>query len=136
MMNMSFSSWTFWVLFAALFMVHAGLQKWKNKATSTLHVRARKLLLLSFSLGFYLLAAGKLLAVMAASIVLNHLLVRALHRSQGTRRTIVFFVALALNIGALAAFKYAFFIADLLPTNAAGTWGGWRLDQWMLPLGI
>lgn len=136
MMNMSFSSWTFWVLFAALFMVHAGLQKWKNKATSTLHVRARKLLLLSFSLGFYLLAAGKLLAVMAASIVLNHLLVHALHRSQGIRRSIVFFVALALNIGALAAFKYAFFIADLLPTNAAGTWGGWRLDQWMLPLGI
>ncbi len=136
MMNMSFSSWTFWVLFAALFMVHAGLQKWKNRATSTLHVRARKLLLLSFSLGFYLLAAGKLLAVMATSIVLNHLLVHALHRNHGTRRSIVFFVALALNIGALAAFKYAFFIADLLPTLAAGTWGGWRLDQWMLPLGI
>ena len=136
MMNMSFSSWTFWVLFAALFMVHAGLQKWQDKATSTLHVRARKLLLLSFSLGFYLLAAGKLVAVMATSIVLNHLFVHALHRSQGTRRSFVFFVALALNIGALAAFKYAFFIADLFPTLAEGTWGVWRLDQWMLPLGI
>ena len=151
-MTFSFTSWEFWVLFAtALAAVQGGRAWWARRtaqagagiegtdgaglavAAGTVGPWVRPALLLTFSVAFYALAAGKLLAIMAAAILLNHAAAHAVHRSEGLPRRILLAVAVAFNVGLLATFKYAYFIADFVPTWRPA---GWRLEQWMLPLGI
>lgn len=151
-MTFSFTSWEFWVLFAtALAAVQGGRAWWAQRtatagagiegtdgaglavAAGTVGPWVRPALLLTFSVAFYALAAGKLLAIMAAAILLNHAAAHAVHRSEGLPRRLLLAVAVAFNVGLLATFKYAYFIADFVPTWRPA---GWRLEQWMLPLGI
>ena len=130
---MTFTSIEFWALFAASFLLleaaHFWLQSKAFRAT-------RKWTFLAFSLTFYGLASGKLLGVMLLSIVVNHMLIRwlALRSSKA-----VVFLGVAFNVCLLGVFKYAYFIAGLFPEmmpQDGFQWGGFRLEQWMLPLGI
>ena len=133
--DMTFTSWGFWAAFAAVFLVVSGWRAWLPTAWHRPWVR--QAMLLTFSLGFYTLVGGKLVAVLLLSIALNHLLTRAIHASSGPSRTGVTAVAIAFNLGLLGVFKYAYFVANLWPGPALPTLlNTWRLDQWMLPIGI
>ena len=133
--DMTFTSWGFWAAFAAVFLVVSGWRAWLPNAWHRPWVR--QAMLLTFSLGFYTLVGGKLVAVLLLSIALNHLLAQAIHASSGSSRTGITTVAIAFNLGLLAVFKYAYFVADWWPGQALPTLlNTWRLDQWMLPIGI
>ena len=133
--DMTFTSWGFWAAFAAVFLVVSGWRAWLPTAWHRPWVR--QAMLLTFSLGFYTLVGGKLVAVLLLSISLNHLLAQAIHASSGSSRTGITTVAVAFNLGLLGVFKYAYFVADLWPGPALPTLlNTWRLDQWMLPVGI
>ena len=133
--DMTFTSWGFWAAFAAVFLVVSGWRAWLPTAWHRPWVR--QAMLLTFSLGFYTLVGGKLVAVLLLSISLNHLLAQAIHASSGSTRTGITTVAVAFNLGLLGVFKYAYFVADLWPGPALPTLlKTWRLDQWMLPVGI
>ena len=133
--DMTFTSWGFWAAFAAVFLVVSGWRAWLPTAWHRPWVR--QAMLLTFSLGFYTLVGGKLVAVLLLSIAINHLLAQAIHASSGSSRTGITTVAIAFNLGLLAVFKYAYFVADWWPGQALPTLlNTWRLDQWMLPIGI
>ena len=133
--DMTFTSWGFWAAFAAVFLVVSGWRAWLPTAWHRPWVR--QAMLLTFSLGFYTLVGGKLVAVLLLSIALNHLLAQAIHASSGFSRTGITTVAVAFNLGLLGVFKYAYFVADWWPGQALPTLlNTWRLDQWMLPIGI
>ena len=133
--DMTFTSWGFWAAFAAVFLVVSGWRAWLPTAWHRPWVR--QAMLLTFSLGFYTLVGGKLVAVLLLSISLNHLLAQAIHASSGSSRTGITTVAVAFNLGLLGVFKYAYFVADWWPGQALPTLlNTWRLDQWMLPIGI
>ena len=133
--DMTFTSWGFWAAFAAVFLVVSGWRAWLPTAWHRPWVR--QAMLLTFSLGFYTLVGGKLVAVLLLSIALNHLLAQAIHASSGSSRTGITTVTIAFNLGLLGVFKYAYFVADWWPGQALPTLlNTWRLDQWMLPIGI
>ena len=130
---MAFTSLGFWALFAATFLAI----EWAKKAADEARFLVwRKWLYLLFSLAFYGLASGKLLLVMLASIGTNHALARWMHRSR-SRLAVV--LAVTFNLVLLGTFKYAYFVAGLFPEAMPAQgfqWGEFRLEQWMLPLGI
>jgi alginate O-acetyltransferase complex protein AlgI len=75
--------------------------------------RARNLWLLGASLVFYGWGEPKFLFVMLASIVSNFLLALWIERSRNTRQArIALTLAVVINIGLLATFKYANFFVD------------------------
>ena len=134
-MSMSFTSWEFWLLFACAFMASTWLNGSGAKFTKAHAVRIRSGLLLAFSVGFYLLAAAPCAGILATSVLLNHGLGKLIHKLQGPARTWTTALGVTLNVLGLAAFKYAFFIDDTFGLELLTT-GTFRLDAWMLPLGI
>src|SRR6266567_2038949 len=92
--------------------------------------RARNLWLLGASLVFYGWGEPKFLFVMLASIVSNFLLALWIERSRNTRQArIALTLAVVVNIGLLATFKYANFFVDGLNTAA----GVLSLRQLLIP---
>ena len=74
--------------------------------------RAHNLAILVFSLVFYYWTSGWLTLLLAASIVGNWLIGRAIHaRSQGRLKQRLMMAGVVANLLALAYFKYAYFIA-------------------------
>ena len=134
-MTMSFTSWEFWLLFACAFMASTWLNGSGAKLSKAHAVRLRSGLLLAFSVGFYLLAAAPCAGILATSVLLNHGLGKLIHKLQGPARTWTTALGVAFNVLGLAAFKYAFFIDDTFGLGLLAS-GTFRLDAWMLPLGI
>lgn len=134
-MTMSFTSWGFWMLFACAFMAAT----WLNGASSSFSqngaARLRSALLLTFSIGFYLMAAAPCAVILATSVLLNHALGQLIHRQGGPLRAWTTALGVGFNILGLAAFKYAFFIDDTFELGLLAS-RTFRLDTWMLPLGI
>jgi alginate O-acetyltransferase complex protein AlgI len=133
-MNMSFTSFEFWVFFAAVFTAMHALMPWLSQKTSasvTRNLRQGALLLLSVA--FYVMAAGHLVILILASIAANHAMAHVISRAHEFWRTVSTSVAVTMNVAMLAAFKYAYFVAELIPH---GPWSSLRLEHWMLPLGI
>lgn len=131
----TFTSLGFWAAFAAVFLLVAGVQaRWAN---STAKPALRKALLLAFSLGFYVWVAQHLVWVLVVSVLLNHVAAQAIHRMSGRMRSLCTAVGVALNVAMLATFKYAYFIAEWIsPSTLTLDASAWRLEGWMLPLGI
>ena len=134
-MTMSFTSWEFWLLFACAFMASTWLNGTDSKLSEARAVRLRSALLLAFSAGFYLLAAAPCAVILASSVLLNHGLGKLIHKLRGPARAWTTALGVAFNVLGLAAFKYAFFIDDTFDLGLL-TSGTFRLDAWMLPLGI
>ena len=131
----TFTGWAFWAAFASVLLMLSG---WKRVMPERWHLpELRQLLLLAFSLGFYALVGGQLVGLLAASILVNHFLTRAMWSQQGPLRHLLLGAGIAFHLGVLGVFKYAYFVADLFPGSPLqGTLQAWRLDQWMLPVGI
>ena len=134
-MTMSFTSCEFWLLFACAFMASTWLNGTDSKLSEARAVRLRSALLLAFSAGFYLLAAAPCAVILASSVLLNHGLGKLIHKLLGPARAWTTALGVAFNVLGLAAFKYAFFIDDTFDLGLL-TSGTFRLDAWMLPLGI
>lgn len=133
-MTMSFTSLEFWMFFAVVFTAMHALMSWRSKkasASTTRNLRQGALLL--FSVAFYVMAAGHLVILILASIAANHAMAHVISRGHGFWRIVSTSFAVTLNVALLGAFKYAYFVAELLPH---GPWGSLRLEHWMLPLGI
>jgi alginate O-acetyltransferase complex protein AlgI len=111
---------------AAYFLVPARLKNW---------------VLLAASLGFYIWGAGTLVFLLVASILANYvagLLVAGALGRGNTRQARVFVVlAIALDVGLLAYFKYANFLVDQVNgiTTRLGL-GNVALAKVLLPIGI
>ncbi len=135
MSQITFTTWEFWAAFAGVFLTVAGVRQ--ILPSSAQDPNLRKGMLLVFSLGLYAIAARHLTWILVASVAVNHVLAMAIHRQSGVMRTSLTALAIVLNVAGLATFKYAYFVADLFPgISARLAWGAWRLDEWMLPLGI
>jgi alginate O-acetyltransferase complex protein AlgI len=95
-------------------------------------------LLLAASLLFYAWGERKWVAVLLASIAVNYLVGRALDGAAGLRRRrLMIGLAVAVNLGLLAVFKYAdFFVDNLNPLLAACRLGPLPRPGVHLPLGI
>lgn len=131
----TFTSLGFWAAFAAVFLLVAGAQAFWPQSTAK--PALRKFLLLAFSLGFYVWVAQHLVGVLVVSVLLNHGAAQAIHRASGRRRSLCTAVGVALNVAMLATFKYAYFIAEWIPSSTLNLdASAWRLEGWMLPLGI
>ena len=97
----------------------------------------RKVLLLAFSLGFYVWVAGKLVVILLFSVWINHGLTRVLISTTGRLRQLLVTLAVGFNVGLLGLFKYAYFVSDWWPNSTIEfALQSWRLDQWMLPIGL
>ena len=131
----TFTSWAFWAAFASVLLMLSG---WKRLMPERWHrPELRQGLLLAFSLGFYALVGGQLVGLLVGSILVNHLLTQAMWSQRGTLRHLLLGAGIAFHLGVLGVFKYAYFVADLFPGSPLqGTLHAWRLDQWMLPVGI
>ena len=80
----TFTGWAFWAAFASVLLMLSG---WKRVMPERWHLpELRQLLLLAFSLGFYALVGGQLVGLLAASILVNHFLTRAMWSQQGPLR--------------------------------------------------
>jgi alginate O-acetyltransferase complex protein AlgI len=103
-----------------------------------LPLRLRNGLLLGCSLIFYAWGEHQYLAVLLASIAVNYPFGRLLDRVQGARgRRLAVALAVAVNLGLLAAFKYAdFLVANLNVLLAACDIAALPLPGLHLPLGI
>lgn len=135
MTDVTFTAWPFWVAFACAFMVMsiAGQLLKAQRRTPAL----RKILLLAFSMGFYGWVAGKLVVILVLSVLVNHGLTRWLAATTGRLRQILVTTAVVFNVGLLALFKYAYFVADWWPNSTLEyALQSWRLDLWMLPIGL
>jgi alginate O-acetyltransferase complex protein AlgI len=101
-------------------------------------LKLRNLLLLVFSVIFYAWGEAVFVFLMLGSTLLNYFLGRWVDReTDETRRKWVVGVAVALNIGTLAFFKYANFVVGNLNLVLGGLhWGAVPMDPVRLPIGI
>ena len=135
MSQITFTTLNFWTAFAALFMVMALVQQFGR--TWVRHSAVRKSLLLLFSLALYFWIAQQLIWVLMISIVVNYAVAIGIHKAIGLWRKLLTGLGLTFNILLLGFFKYAYFIADLIPHRIIPNEGvGWEIETWMLPLGI
>ena len=134
-MTMSFTSWEFWLLFACAFMAST----WLNGTRLEIHKNAcgpaAKRLAAGVQRRILPLAAAPCAGILASSVLLNHGLGKLIHKLLGPARTWTTALGVAFNVLGLAAFKYAFFIDDTFGLGLLAS-GTFRLDAWMLPLGI
>ena len=125
-MQFTFTGWAFWAAFAAVLLVLSG---WKRVTPKRWHrAEVRQGLLLAFSLGFYALVGRQLVGLLVGSILVNHLLTRAMWSQEGMLRRVLLGTGIAFHLGVLGVFKYAYFVADLFPgsplqgTCTRGVW--------------
>jgi alginate O-acetyltransferase complex protein AlgI len=106
----SFNSAEFALFLGVVLAVHWGVRpRWRN------HV------VLGASAVFYGWWDVRFLTLLGASIVVDHVLAGALHRTAAEgRRRLLLGVSLLTNLGLLAVFKYAGFFADSLATALGG----------------
>jgi alginate O-acetyltransferase complex protein AlgI len=100
---------------------------------------ARNLVLLILSLAFYAWGEPVMVLVMLGSIGFNWLAARGIDRCEGRARLFALWAAVAVNLAALAVFKYADFVAGNLEAllHVFGWPGlGMKGGQIALPLGI
>lgn len=100
---------------------------------------AKNLVLLALSLAFYAWGEPVMVLVMLGSIGFNWLAARAVDRREGRARLIALWAAVAVNLLALAVFKYADFVAGDLDAvlRAVGAPAlGMKRGRIDLPLGI
>lgn len=100
--------------------------------------RGRNLLLLAASLFFYAWGEGFYVLLMLASIILNYIAGLLIHQSRGSRADrFVPALAVVLNLGLLALYKYADFLTDNLNILLiAFDIPAMQLDPVHLPIGI
>ena len=106
---------------------------------ATRGMAAKNLVLLLLSLAFYAWGEPVMVLVMLGSIGFNWLAARGIDRCEGRTRLLALWAAIAVNLLALAIFKYADFIAGNLEAllHALGGPGlGMKRGQIALPLGI
>ena len=97
---------------------------------------AKNLVLLALSLAFYAWGEPVMVLVMLGSIGFNYLAARAIDRREGRARRLALGAAVAVNLLALAVFKYADFIAgnlEALLHALAGPGLGLKRGQIALP---
>jgi D-alanyl-lipoteichoic acid acyltransferase DltB (MBOAT superfamily) len=100
---------------------------------------AKNLVLLILSLAFYAWGEPVMVLVMLGSIGFNYLAARAIDRGEGRARLVALWAAVAVNLLALAVFKYADFVAGNLEALLHALGGprlGMKRGQIALPLGI
>jgi len=100
---------------------------------------ARNLTLLLLSLAFYAWGEPVMVLVMLGSIGFNFVAARAIDGQAGRARLWTLWAAIAVNLSALAVFKYADFLADDLEALLRALGGphlGMKRGQIALPLGI
>jgi D-alanyl-lipoteichoic acid acyltransferase DltB (MBOAT superfamily) len=100
---------------------------------------ARNLVLLALSLGFYAWGEPVMVLVMLGSIGFNYLAARVIDRCGGRARLAALWAAIAINLLALAVFKYADFLTgnvEALLHALGGPRLGMKRGQIALPLGI
>lgn len=100
---------------------------------------AKNLILLILSLLFYAWGEPVMVLVMVGSIGFNFTAARAIDGRQGAARLRALWVAIAVNLAALAVFKYADFLvrdADAVLRMVGGPHIGMKRGQIALPLGI
>ena len=91
--------------------------------------------LLAMSVLFYAWGEGAYVAIILASIVVNHLIAGAIAGSDGNARGRWLAAGIAANLALLGSFKYSGFVT----ANAAGVFGvpdAWWIIEPHLPLGI
>ena len=122
---MLFHSWPFLALLAATFALYyaPGLRK------------AQLAVLLAASMVFYAWHLPWLLALLAASVVLNAAVSFRVHHGPDAGRTAWAIGGVAANLGLLAAFKYGGLLAGTLAGLAGASPGAW-LVALPLPIGI
>jgi D-alanyl-lipoteichoic acid acyltransferase DltB (MBOAT superfamily) len=109
----TFTRLAFWIFFAVLLL---GYQLVYRKLSL-----ARSFYLLLFSIFFYYKSSGMYFALLLFSTVLDFNLAHAIHASTNERkRKLLLAVSVVVNLGLLAYFKYAYFIAGLI-NGALGT---------------
>lgn len=102
-------------------------------------MEARNLVLLILSLAFYAWGEPVMVLVMLGSIGFNYLAARAIDRCEGGPRLVALWAAVAVNLLALAVFKYADFVAgnlEALLHMLGAPRLGMKRGQIALPLGI
>lgn len=135
MLEFTFTSWGFWAAFAGVLLVLAGWQRVMPPRLQQSWVR--QALLLAFSLGFYCLVGGELVLLLIASIAVHWGLTQIMWAQVGTLRRLLLGTTVTFHLVVLGVFKYAYFVAESLPGTALqATLQAWRLDAWMLPVGI
>jgi alginate O-acetyltransferase complex protein AlgI len=100
---------------------------------------AKNLVLLSLSLVFYAWGEPVMILVMLGSIGFNWLAAKAIDSQAGQARLLTLWAAIAVNLLALAVFKYADFLAGDLEAVLRALGGphlGMKRGQIALPLGI
>jgi D-alanyl-lipoteichoic acid acyltransferase DltB (MBOAT superfamily) len=95
-------------------------------------------LLVAASYGFYAFAYPLHLAVLAGLTVVDFAFVGAIHRAQGPRRKRLLAAAVAVDLAALVAFKYAAFLSGALIGGLAALGADVEPAAWSLgfPLGV
>lgn len=123
---MTFNTFQFVLLFLPLAVASCHV-------AATFGSKCRRAALLVFSLAFYAFWGWKFLALLAGSVVVNHLLARAALSRGGWGRRILSALAVAVNVGWLFLTKYyGFFVTNI---NAAlGL--DLRLLEIVVPIGI
>jgi alginate O-acetyltransferase complex protein AlgI len=120
---MLFNSFLFLLAFLPVaLLLHAGVERWVPQA--------RLGVLLALSFAFYGYWDPRFIPLLALSILLNWAVAQAF---LSTRKSVIITLAIVLNIGVLAFFKYTNFLADVLAFLPAGALP--KVDI-ALPLGI
>jgi hypothetical protein len=141
-MPMIFTRGAFWWFFVAVLAGYALIyerQSWRNAY------------LFLVSLFFYYKTAGLFFLLLLFSTAADYSLGRLIHRSQGRWREAYLWISVALNLGILAYFKYAYFFTEsynalfhtaLKPFNVLAYWANgfagthFDIDTIVLPIGI
>ena len=138
-----FTQFYFWAFFALVF---AGFSLIHSKPL------LRNAYLFFVSLFFYYKTSGVFLALLLFVVIYNYFAARALHRARPRWKTFWVILSVVVDLGVLAYFKYAYFLADFLNNlfglsiqvrdvlgELANTLTGttaFRVDAIILPVGI
>jgi len=97
----------------------------------------KNLFLLLSSVCFYAWGAPVFVFVVAGSVLTDFFLLKGIEKSEGSKRTFLFWISIFLNLGLLLYFKYMNFFVDQF--NDILSWFGTPPAQWtriVLPIGI
>ena len=138
-----FTQFYFWAFFAAVF---AGFSLFHSKTL------LRNAYLFFVSLFFYYKTSGVFLALLLFVVVYNYFAARAIYRARPRWKTFWVVLSVVVDLGVLAYFKYAYFLADFLNDlfglsievrDVLGELGNlltgttlFRVDAIILPVGI
>lgn len=137
-----FTNVSFWIFFAVVLVVCSGLERRKA---------LRNAFLFAASLWFYYKTSGFFFTILLFSTVSDWLIGFRIHGSRGVRKKWWLTLSIAINLGVLVYFKYAYFFTDafnqifgteLTPINYFGVWynqlfgSSFGVSSILLPVGI